>query len=98
VGEKYLTPTAYETGLDNADNESAYVGDDRDTLCNCSGPPLQDRVGVGNRFHFGSPHPGGGGYAFGDGSVRMLRYEIDSEIFRRLAVRNDGEPVDASQW
>ena len=98
VGEKYLNPTAYGTGLDNADNESAYVGDDRDVLCNCSEPPLQDTPGIGDRFHFGSPHPGGGGYAFADGSVRMLRYDIDSEIFRWLAVRNDGEVVDTSQW
>jgi len=98
IGEKYLNPLAYETGLDNSDNESAYVGDDRDVLCNCSTQPEQDRPGLGNRFHFGSVHAGGGGYAFGDSSVRMLGYDIDPETLRRLGVRNDGEAVDATGW
>jgi prepilin-type N-terminal cleavage/methylation domain-containing protein len=101
AGEKYLNPLAYATGLDNSDNESAYVGDDRDVLCNCSGEadrPLQDTPGVGNRFHFGSVHAAGGGYAFGDGSVRLLAYDIDPEALRRLMVRSDGETIDASHW
>jgi prepilin-type N-terminal cleavage/methylation domain-containing protein len=95
IGEKYLNPLAYDTGLDNSDNESAYVGDDRDVLCNCSTQPEQDRPGLGNRFHFGSVHAGGGGYAFGDGSVRMIRYTIDREMIRRLGVRDDGGLIDA---
>jgi prepilin-type processing-associated H-X9-DG protein len=100
AGEKYLNPTAYETGNDNSDNESAYTGDDRDTLCNCSGPrdrPLQDTPGIGNRFHFGSGHAGGPGFAFADGSVRLLGYDIDPELLRRLAVRNDGQIVELGQ-
>lgn len=100
AGEKYLNPAAYESGNDNSDNESVYTGDDRDTLCNCSGPahrPLQDTPGIGNRFHFGSAHPVGSGYAFADGSVRMLSYEIDPEMLRRLVVRNDGQIVELGQ-
>jgi prepilin-type N-terminal cleavage/methylation domain-containing protein/prepilin-type processing-associated H-X9-DG protein len=100
AGEKYLNPTAYESGNDNSDNESAYTGDDRDTLCNCSGPrdrPLQDTPGIGNRFHFGSGHAGGPGFAFADGSVRLLGYDIDPEILRRLVVRNDGQTVALGQ-
>lgn len=96
VGEKYLSPTAYDLGTDLSDTESAYVGDDRDTLCNCSGPadaPLPDTIGIASQFRFGSNHPAACGYAFADGGVRSLAYDIDPEMLRRLTVRNDGLDV-----
>ena len=33
-----------------------------------------------------------------DGSVHVLRKTIDAETFRRLILRNDGLPIDASKW
>jgi prepilin-type processing-associated H-X9-DG protein len=43
-------------------------------------------------FHFWSRHPGGGHFAFADGSVRLLRYTAD-DILPALASRAGGESV-----
>jgi prepilin-type N-terminal cleavage/methylation domain-containing protein len=42
---------------------------------------------------FGSYHPGICQFVLCDGSVRIVRVTIDASNLRRLAVRNDGEPV-----
>jgi prepilin-type processing-associated H-X9-DG protein len=46
-----------------------------------------------NDCHWGSSHPGGAHFAFGDGSVRFLPDALDMDVMLRLASRNDGEPV-----
>lgn len=43
-------------------------------------------------LHFWSRHPGGGHFAFCDGSVRFLRYSVD-ELLPALATRAGGEVV-----
>jgi prepilin-type processing-associated H-X9-DG protein len=43
---------------------------------------------------FGSRHPGGANFCFGDGSVRFLSEKINSDVFRYLGNRDDGEPVE----
>lgn len=43
---------------------------------------------------FGSSHPGVCQFALCDGSVQVLGTSVDPEMFRRLGVRNDGEPID----
>lgn len=40
-------------------------------------------------------HPGGANVLFGDGSVRLLRDEIDATVHRGLHSRNGGEVVDS---
>ncbi len=35
-------------------------------------------------LHFWSEHPGGASFAVGDGSVRLISYDIDSEMFKTL--------------
>ncbi len=47
---------------------------------------------VGSNY-FGSSHPGVINVALADGSCRTLSFSIDVEIFRRLCMRSDGEPV-----
>jgi prepilin-type N-terminal cleavage/methylation domain-containing protein/prepilin-type processing-associated H-X9-DG protein len=47
---------------------------------------------------FGSRHPGGANFAFGDGSVRFLKNTMSLRVFRRLANRADGELVSADQY
>jgi prepilin-type N-terminal cleavage/methylation domain-containing protein/prepilin-type processing-associated H-X9-DG protein len=46
---------------------------------------------------FGSWHTGVVNFVFCDGSVRMIRTSIDSANLRRLAVRNDGEPINYAE-
>ncbi|WP_406698964.1 DUF1559 domain-containing protein [Singulisphaera sp. Ch08] len=44
------------------------------------------------RIHaFGSQHPGGANFAFGDGSVRFLRDSINHAVFQSLSTRAKGE-------
>ena len=84
LGEKYLNPDNYTTGLDPADNESMYCGcnDDthRTTHYNSSSgvgwTPMQDRAGYPGNQRFGSAHPGGWNAAFCDGSVHSISYSI----------------------
>ncbi|ASV74184.1 hypothetical protein THTE_1582 [Thermogutta terrifontis] len=44
-------------------------------------------------FAFGSKHPGGANFLFGDGSVHFLSETIDTVLYERLAAINDGNPV-----
>ena len=47
---------------------------------------------VCHHHHFWSLHPGGGNFAFADGSVRFLRYSAAS-VLPALATRAGGETV-----
>ncbi|MEX1039340.1 MAG: DUF1559 domain-containing protein [Pirellulaceae bacterium] len=53
--------------------------------------PLPDTT-TGER-RFGSSHDGGFNALLADGSVRLLTYQIDAEVFRRLGNRSDGLPL-----
>ena len=102
AGEKYLeSGPAFLSTSDNSDNENAYTGDDRDTLCNCSGlttnAPRQDSASVLATHSFGSRHPQVSNYAFADGSVRAVAYDVNVEMLRRMVVRNDGLSVEIEQ-
>jgi prepilin-type N-terminal cleavage/methylation domain-containing protein len=46
---------------------------------------------------FGSAHPGVMIGLLGDGSVRPIKFSIDPLTFKNLAVRNDGQVINASQ-
>ena len=47
---------------------------------------------------FGSRHPGGANFLFGDGSVRFMKSSISSRVFHLLGNRADGEPIDSDQY
>ncbi len=47
---------------------------------------------------FGSRHPGGANFGFGDGSVRFLRSSINPRIFQLLGNRADGDLVGADAY
>jgi prepilin-type N-terminal cleavage/methylation domain-containing protein/prepilin-type processing-associated H-X9-DG protein len=42
---------------------------------------------------FGSSHPLGANFLFGDGSVHFLRTTMNARVFRLLGNRRDGEPI-----
>ncbi len=106
LGEKLLHPNHF--GKCGGDNEP-YVnsGVDQDHVRNArplntektTGPPIPDSQapdqGTGTLWiqRFGSSHPGGFNVALADGSIRSISYSIDPETFRRLCVRDDGQPV-----
>ncbi len=46
-----------------------------------------------NELPFGSFHPGGANFAYGDGSVHFLRTDIDPAYWVSLATRNGGEAI-----
>ena len=105
VGEKYLTPELYVSGIDSGDNEAALCGINEDTVRwtaeNGSSSykiPYQDTPGYQTGGHFGSAHAGGFNMAFCDGSVQMIVYGIDPETHRRLGNRQDGRPIDAGAF
>jgi prepilin-type N-terminal cleavage/methylation domain-containing protein/prepilin-type processing-associated H-X9-DG protein len=47
---------------------------------------------------FGSNHPGGANFAFGDGSVRFIKNAINAKVYQYLGNRADGEMVSADQF
>lgn len=101
LGEKYLIPDYYETGWDEADNESMYNGYDNDnhrtTYPNATWLPRQDLPGFTDYWCFGSAHAASYNAAMCDGSVRAISYSIDLETHRRLGNRADGLPIDANK-
>lgn len=96
VGEKYLNPDHYATGLDSSDNTSMYEGHDVDVnrWTDFGRTPRCDQEGVALYWRFGSAHVAGCHFVFCDGSVRAISYAIDPETHRRLGNREDGEPID----
>jgi hypothetical protein len=54
--------------------------------------PQKPLAGLGTIGDDGTP------VAFADGSVRMIHKSVDAETFRRLILRNDGQPVDPNKF
>jgi len=89
-GEKYLSPDAYEFGIDYTDVESAWRGNDDDTLRTAVKAPMQDQLGLSacTIKTYGSAHPGGFHMAWCDGSVSSVDYGIDIAVHQMNASRN----------
>jgi prepilin-type N-terminal cleavage/methylation domain-containing protein len=89
-GEKYLQPEAYEIGIEYTDVESAWRGNDDDTLRTARLAPLQDQGGLWacSNKTFGSAHPSGFHMALCDGSVSSIDYAIDVTVHRENSSRS----------
>ena len=100
IGEKYLIPTDYTTGSNQADNETMYTGYNNDNFRNTyyGRTPMQDRIGMHTPYHFGSAHGGGCNFVFCDGSVHQISYSVDPATFRDLGNGRDGNPLDQSRY
>ncbi len=103
VGEKYLNRDSYYSGLDGADNENMYIGDNPD-ITRFTGteqetlPPQRDRAGYANVDLFGSAHPASINCVMCDGSVHSITYEVDGIMFSRLGSRNDKKGVSSEVY
>jgi prepilin-type N-terminal cleavage/methylation domain-containing protein len=86
LGEKYISTA--NGGIDIGNDQSMYSGFDYDTVRWSRHSPRRDSEGRRPR-QFGSNHRTGCGFAFCDGSAKVLRYDIDEELFRRLGSRRD---------
>ena len=91
VGERYINPDDYETGIDPADDQNTFVGYNHDTLRWSTEPPMQDRPGLGSRYAWGSAHVIVFNMALCDGSVRPIAYAIDDATLRAFGNRDDGK-------
>jgi prepilin-type N-terminal cleavage/methylation domain-containing protein len=98
IGEKYLNPDHYRTGMDSADNESNFSGYNNDNHRTAFFPFLHDQMGNSTDYSFGSAHAQGAFFAFCDGSVHMIDYEIDATLFIYLGDRNDKKVVSESAY
>ncbi|HET6880339.1 MAG TPA: DUF1559 domain-containing protein [Pirellulales bacterium] len=89
IGEKY----AVAGGWDPGDDQGMYSGYDYDTYRWTKLPLSPDRRQPWiNRF--GSAHPTTCQFAFCDGSVRPISFDIDASVHRLLGNRKDGTPID----
>jgi prepilin-type N-terminal cleavage/methylation domain-containing protein/prepilin-type processing-associated H-X9-DG protein len=56
-------------------------------------PPVSNSCNEDGDFNFGSAHPGGINSLMADGSVQSIAFDINLEVFNRIAHRSDGEAV-----
>jgi prepilin-type N-terminal cleavage/methylation domain-containing protein len=72
-----------------------YSGNNPDEIIRNDTPVNANLTAIGelpcNCWIFGSAHPGGINAGFGDGSTRVIRYDIDATVIRRMANRMDGQ-------
>jgi prepilin-type N-terminal cleavage/methylation domain-containing protein len=71
------------------DNEGYAVGWDWDVLRYADKMPLPN-ANVSGENRFGSSHPGGVNFVFGDGAVHLVPYTVDLHVFARMGHRADG--------
>ncbi len=90
IGEKYLNPGNYETGLDGGDNETWGTGFNNDIFRCTAEPPLQNRPDEVNATRFGGSHVGGWYAAFCDAHVKLIGYDVDPKVHRDSGNRADG--------
>ena len=75
------------------DNEGYTAGWDEDTICKTDGPPepdINDASGDMPGQLFGSSHPQMMHAAFVDGTVHVISYEIQQNVFASLGNKSDG--------
>lgn len=89
IGEKFAVVGPWDPG----DDQGMYAGYDYDSFRWTTYPLAPDQAELWiNRF--GSSHPTTCQFAFCDGSVRPISFDIDPKVHRWLGNRKDGVPID----
>jgi prepilin-type processing-associated H-X9-DG protein len=107
IGEKHVRHG--ELGLANDGDMAYYSGYDYTTAQRSAGwyydsggvrqnKPLMKPDDAASTIRFGSWHTGVCNFVFCDGSVHSLPVNIDIDVLRRLAVRNDGQPIPGNTY
>jgi prepilin-type N-terminal cleavage/methylation domain-containing protein/prepilin-type processing-associated H-X9-DG protein len=97
VGERNVNVAQLNQSWQYDENNGYIDGWDWDTIRWGYETPAPDRRDTSYySWRFGSSHPAGAQFVFADGSVRLVRFGIALETFRRLSSRNDGLVVDLS--
>ena len=92
IAEKYLKTDSHTDGSDYTDSESAYTGNNDDSLRSPSVPPLQDQPGLEPHYKgFGSSHPGIWQVAMCDGSAQSLTFDIELALHCQNGSRAGGD-------
>jgi prepilin-type processing-associated H-X9-DG protein len=92
IGEKAIDTRAYNTGGWFWD-EPIFGGGGAGGTVRGSNLVLHDGSGI--RFYntWGSAHPSGAQFLFGDGSVRLIAYDVEEELIKALLSAAGGEVV-----
>ncbi|MDC0937147.1 DUF1559 domain-containing protein [Pirellulales bacterium] len=98
VGEKYIDMDAINdpTLANGADDHLMYGGFDNDNIrwfTTCD--DYYGHLRAGFNAMWGSIHPGAGHFAFADGSVQAIQYDIDGGVLIAMSTRNQGEVESA---
>lgn len=98
LGEKYLNPDHYGTGLSSEDNENWTTGFNNDNYRSGLLAPLRDRAGLnlGLEFRFGSAHAVGFQMGMCDGSVHLMGFDMSATVHQNLSNRRDGNVASVS--
>ena len=96
LGEKYLPREHYTTGQAEGDSLPLLLSEWSTgvRIGNEKVLPFRDDFEQNTPRSFGSAHSNGFQTVFGDGSVRLIPYDIYGEVHRRLCNRSDELPVD----
>ena len=78
---------------DPGDDQTMYLGDDADIRRWTASLPIPDTARITDKSRFGSAHQGVCFFAFCDGSVRGISYQIDLPTHANLGNRRDNQPV-----
>jgi hypothetical protein len=98
LGEKYVAADQYQAGESfGGDDQTMYLGDDADIRRWTMSPPIPDSSRIDTRNPFGSAHPEGCYFALCDGSVRLVPYNVNPDLYSHFGNRKDGKPTKSEE-